>query len=328
MFELERRGYVKAGAFVPEVVLEFPDAVKELHREYMRAGSDIVLALSYYAHREKMKLIGRESDVAEINRLAVRLAREVAAEGDALVAGNLCNTWVYDPDRAAETSKTIRDMYTEQVQWAVDEGVDLIMAETLIHMREAEIALELIQEAGLPSVIHFVPHGDETGDGFKFPDACRILSDRGATVVGLNCSNGPATFLPLLKEVINRVDTYIGALPVPYRTNADHPTIATLKRDGCRSGFPVELEPFLMTRYEMADFAVQAREMGAHFIGICCGGAPYHLRAMAEALGRTVPASRYSPDMSLHAFLGSDEVVKPADRALYASEIESLHPRE
>jgi betaine-homocysteine S-methyltransferase len=54
----------------------------------------------------------------------------------------------------------------------------------------------------------------------------------------------------------------------------------------------------------MAEFAVAARDLGVSYIGVCCGGAPHHVRAMAEALGRTTPASRYSPDLSLHPVLG------------------------
>src|SRR5512133_2524765 len=97
VFELERRGYIKAGPFVPEVVLDYPDAVRELHREFLRAGADVMVALTYYAHREKLRDVGREGDLEAMNRAAVRIAREVAAEGGALVAGNICNTWSYDP---------------------------------------------------------------------------------------------------------------------------------------------------------------------------------------------------------------------------------------
>src|SRR6202011_666807 len=104
VFELERRGYIKAGPYVPEVVLDFPEAVKELHREFLRAGSDVMVALTYYAHREKLKDIGREDDLEAMNRQAVRLANEVAREGDALVAGNICNTWAYDPQNVQNTS--------------------------------------------------------------------------------------------------------------------------------------------------------------------------------------------------------------------------------
>jgi len=67
LFELERRGYLKAGAYVPEVVLDNPEAVKELHREFLKAGSDVILAFTYYAHRDKLKVIGREADLEKMN---------------------------------------------------------------------------------------------------------------------------------------------------------------------------------------------------------------------------------------------------------------------
>src|SRR5436305_3282453 len=60
LFELERRGYLQAGSFVPEVVLEHPEVVAQLHEEFVHAGSDVVEAFTYYAHREKLRLIGRE----------------------------------------------------------------------------------------------------------------------------------------------------------------------------------------------------------------------------------------------------------------------------
>src|ERR1700739_5015224 len=105
VFELERRGYIKAGPYVPEVVLDFPDAVKELHREFMRAGSDVIEALTYYANKNKLADIGREKDFEKLNRTAVQIANEVAKEGDALVAGNICNTWMYDPTNKTASSK-------------------------------------------------------------------------------------------------------------------------------------------------------------------------------------------------------------------------------
>src|SRR6266478_7890423 len=128
VFELERRGYIKAGPYVPEVVLDFPEAVKELHREFLRAGSEVMVALTYYAHREKLKDVGRENDLERMNRQAVRLANEVAREGDALVAGNICNTWAYDPHNVKETSRIVRAMYEEQLTWAIEEGIDFVIA--------------------------------------------------------------------------------------------------------------------------------------------------------------------------------------------------------
>src|ERR1041384_8241080 len=87
LFELERRGYLKSGPYVPEVVLDHPEAVAELHRESLRAGAEGMVALAYYGHEEKLRAGGRAGDVEALNRQALRLAREAAAEGDALVAG-------------------------------------------------------------------------------------------------------------------------------------------------------------------------------------------------------------------------------------------------
>src|ERR671939_2069244 len=110
LFECERRGYLQAGAFVPEVVLEHPEVVAQLHREFVHAGSDVVEAFTYYAHREKLRLIGRESDLEPMNRQALAIAKKVAAEGDALVAGNICNTNVYKPGDA-EAARQVRAMF-------------------------------------------------------------------------------------------------------------------------------------------------------------------------------------------------------------------------
>lgn len=305
VFELERRGYLQAGPYVPEVVLDYPQAVLQLHREFLRAGAEVMVALTYYAHRDKLKTIGREGDLEQLNRQAIRLAKEAAAEGDALVAGNISNTWVYDPNNREETSRLVRETYEEQVQWAADEGVDLIIAETLAYLGEGLIAQDVIKEAGLPAVVTFGSTHEELLDGYSYVEACKILDERGTEVVGLNCSRGPRTMMPLIEEIRSAVDCYVAAQPVAYRTTEEQPTFQALKeKDGTR-GFPIALDPFQTTRFEMEEFAVQAKEIGVNFIGICCGAAPHHVRAMAEALGRSVPASRYSPDMSLHPMLGS-----------------------
>src|ERR1700757_3422493 len=84
LFELERRGYLQAGAFVPEVVLEHPEVVTQLHRDFVHAGSDVVEALTYYAHREKLRVVGRERVLEQLNRRALELAREVADRSGSL----------------------------------------------------------------------------------------------------------------------------------------------------------------------------------------------------------------------------------------------------
>jgi betaine-homocysteine S-methyltransferase len=312
VFELERRGYIKAGPFVPEVVLDFPDAVRELHREFLRAGSDVMVALTYYAHREKLRDVSREGDLETMNRQAVRIAREVAREGGALVAGNICNTWAYDPDDPA-TRQTVRAMYAEQLNWALDEGVDFVISETNDYLGEALIALEVIQTLGLPAMVTLAPtQPRQTRDGYEYADACRILAAEGAQVVGLNCDRGPRTMVPLIARIRDMVDCAVAIQPVPYRTDAITPTMQALRSPDGEPTFPVALDPFLCTRFEMAKFALQARELGVDYVGICCGAGPHHVRAMAEALGRRVPASKYSPSMELHPMFRADISAKDA----------------
>ena len=229
VFELERRGYIKAGPYVPEVILDAPQAVEELHREFLRAGADVMVALTYYAHREKLKIVGREGDLEEMNRAAVRLANQVAREGDALVAANISNTWSYDPADAQRTGAIVRAQYEEQLGWAVDEGVDFVIAETNDYLGEALIGLDVCHELGLPAMVTFASvHPSTTYDGYTYVEACRRAADAGATIVGLNCSRGPETMKPLLTEILAGVDTAVAAQPVPYHTSDATPAFESL----------------------------------------------------------------------------------------------------
>src|SRR5262245_19963166 len=155
VFELERRGYVKAGPFVPEVILDEPEALRQLHRDFLRAGADVMVALTYYAHRDKLADVGRAEALEAMNRQAVRIGDEVAAEGGALVAGKICNTWSYDPAEPVTSGAVVRAQYEEQLRWAVDEGVDFVIAETNDYVGEALIGLEVCQELGLPAMVTF-----------------------------------------------------------------------------------------------------------------------------------------------------------------------------
>ncbi|MDQ5833944.1 MAG: homocysteine S-methyltransferase family protein [Actinomycetota bacterium] len=313
LFELERRGYLQAGGFVPEVVLENPDKVAELHREFVHAGSDVVEAFTYYAHREKLRLIGKEYLLEEINRRALDIAKEVASESGTMLAGNVCNTNLYGGD---ESRETVRAMFTEQVGWAAEAGVDFVVGETFSWLGEALVATEAIKETGLPAVVTLTAHKDpQMRDGVSPAEACKRLEAAGADVVGLNCGRGPATILPLLEEVCNSVSVPVAALPVPYRTTEEQPSFQSLEDPHAEvlpegRAFPTALDPFTCNRYEIAEFTKAAYELGARYLGVCCGAAPHHVRSMAEALGRTPPASRYTADMSKHAYLGSDPTLK------------------
>lgn len=306
LFECERRGYLQAGAFVPEVVLEHPEVVEELHREFAHAGSDVIEAFTYYGHREKLRVLGKEDLLEPLNRQALSIAGRVAADTGTILAGNVCNTNVFEPGEAA--ARTVRAAFEEQVGWAAEAGVDFVIAETFSWTAEALIALEVIKAAGLPAVVTFAAHRDGSmRDGLSPAEACRRAEQAGADVVGLNCIRGPRTMLPLLAPIRAAVSCPVAALPVPYRTTEQQPSMQSLRdpwRDGAQA-FPTGLDPFTCTRYELADFATAALKLGFTYLGVCCGAGPHHIRAVAEAIGQTPPASRYSPDMSKHSFLGS-----------------------
>ena len=325
LFEFERRGYLSAGAFVPEVVLEHPDVVAQLHREFLRAGSDVMVAFTYYGHREKLRIIGKEALLEPLQKNALQLAKEAAAEdktGNTLVAGNICNTNIYNPEDKA-THDEVRRMFAEQLAWAADAGADFILFETLSWLGEALIGLEEIQKIGMESVVNVVTHSTgKLREGVSPADACKRLEDAGANVVGMNCCRGPATMLPQLKEIRAAVSCHVAGIPVPFRTTPENPTFQSIqdphgeccRPEGMRA-FPVAIDSFTCTRYEMAEFAAECVENNINFVGVCCGGAPHHVRSIAERLGRKPEASRYSPDMSKHYALGTDPSLKSENRA-------------
>ena len=325
LFEFERRGYLQAGAFVPEVVLDHPELVSGLHREFVHAGSDVVEAFTYYGHREKLRIIGKEELLEPLNRQALALAKQVAGETGTLFAGDICNTNVFDPDDE-NSIRAVRQMFEEQVGWAAEAGVDFVIAETISHVGEALLALEAVKAAGLPAVVTLAVHREPvTRDGLTIADACKRLEDQGADVVGVNCMRGPETMLSVLGPIREAVDCHVAALPVPYRTHEEEPTFQALRDPGAPNlpdgrPFPTALEPLACNRYELAEFGRAAYELGVRYLGICCGNAPHYTRSLAEALGRTPPAGRYSPDMSKHAYYGTDERLKESNRE-YAREL-------
>lgn len=323
LFELERRGYLQAGAYVPEAVLDHPDVVTALHRDFLRAGSDVVEAFTYYGHREKLRLIGKEHLLEPLQKNALALAKDSASGvlGEPpLVAGNICNTNVWKPsDPAAD--REVRAMFEEQVAWAANAGVDYVIAESFAFYGEARLALDMILASGLPAVVTFALHQEDAfRDAVGIEEAVKRLEQAGATVVGLNCARGPRTMLPYLARIRGAVACPVAALPVPYRTTPDQPTFQSLRDPHYENlpggrAFPTALDPFVCNRYEMGDFARQAAEMDIRYIGGCCGSGPHHIRAIAEALGRNPEASHYSPDMSKHYALGTDKSLKPFNQA-------------
>ena len=318
LFAMERRGYLQAGAFVPEVVLEHPEVVTQLHREFIRSGSDVVQAFTYYGHREKLKIIGKEDKLEALQKNALKIAKDAANEFPDLklmIAGNVANTCVYDPNDNS-TIAECRKMFEEQVAWAKEAGVDFIMAETLSWLEEAKIALKVIKEADMIAVTNITIHQEaKTRDGYTPEDACKCLEDLGADVVGLNCSRGPKMTMELLPKIRENVSCHVAALPVPYRTTEEEPGFLNMTDHNCDcipsgNAFPVALDNLYCNRFEMGEFAKSCADQNINFIGICCGAEPHHVREMAVALGRKPISYKYYPDMSKHQAHGTDPMLK------------------
>ncbi|MGA8488894.1 MAG: homocysteine S-methyltransferase family protein [Terriglobales bacterium] len=306
LLELEKRGWVRAGPFTPEVALTHPEALRELHLEFREAGADVLQALTFYASRDKMATVGMEDRLEDLNRAAVRIAKDVAGD-KCLVAGNLCLTWMYEP-YSPSAAERVRRTFDEQLAVQVDEGIDFIIGETFSWLGEALIAVERGKKTGLPTMVTICfENKDETAEGKTAAEAAKALFDAGADVVGMNCLRPPEHMLPSMELMRKAVTGYIACQPVAYRTPQTKPDFTSLTE------FPYALDPLQLTRKEMADYALQARAIGVNYIGACCGTVAIHIREMARALGKVSEDSRLwkkggEKPMSAYEYYGHDQV--------------------
>ena len=301
------------------VALEHPEALENLHKDFQHAGSDIDEAFTYNGHREKMRVIGKEELLEPLNRAALKIAKKVADNPEDggepnLMAGNISNSNIWK-EGDNDSQNEVHRMFSEMVDWAVDEGADILIGETFYYAKEAYTALDIIQKAGLPSVITIAPMGvNSMMDGVSVLDTMKELEQRGADVVGMNCFRGPETMMPYLREARKILKCHIGALPIPFRTSEEHPTFFNLPDDDsctCPSPhgrtFPTALDPLYCNRYEIREFAKEASKLGINYLGVCCGATPMLIREVAEAAGLTVPASKYREKMENHFMYGTNE---------------------
>jgi betaine-homocysteine S-methyltransferase len=282
LLEMEKRGYVQAGPFTPEVVIEHPEALAELHREFLRAGVDVLQTMTFYASDDKLATVGLEGKVDDINRNAVQIARQVASEGDALVAGNLCLTWAYDPADPASADH-VRALFDRQLQDQTDAGgVDFWIGETFSFVNEALLFVERAKATGLPVMVTmaFETLPAKAYEGDSPGDCARKLRDAGADIVGVNCLNGPAQQLPTALAMREAVGGHIATQPVAYATSDERPDFTKWEN------FPYAMDPMQVSRWDMANFTREAREAGIDYIGSCCGSVAGHVRAMAKVLGK------------------------------------------
>jgi betaine-homocysteine S-methyltransferase len=240
--------------------------------------------MTFYASDDKLATVGMEGTVDDINRNAVRIAREVASEEDALVAGNLSLTWAYDPADGASPDH-VRGLFDRQLQDQLDAGPpDFWIGETFSFLGEALLFVERARATGLPVMVtmSFESLPARTYEGDEPGEAARKLADSGADIVGVNCLNGPAQQLPIAREMVEAVAgaVPVAAQPVAYATTDDQPDFTSGEE------FPFALTPMTLARGEMAMFAGRAREAGVRYIGSCCGSVAEHVRAMAKVLGK------------------------------------------
>lgn len=286
LLELEKRGYVQAGPFTPEVSLTNPEALRQLHREFLRAGAEVLQTLTFYASEDKLATVGLSGKVDEINRAAVRVANEVAADGDALVAGNLSLTWAYDP-KDSKSPDRVRALFDRQLQVQIDEGVDFVIGETFSYMGEALICVERIKKAGKVAMVTMAYEADpKCYEGYGPAECAKRLQDAGAEIVGINCLRNPKHTLPLIAEMRKSVSGFIACQPAAYHTPDHKPDFTSLPE------FPLSLDRLQWTRLEMGDYAKKARDLGVNFIGSCCGSVACHVHEMARALGKVTERER------------------------------------
>lgn len=292
LIELERRGYVDSGSgrekvgtgrgsgqFTPEVAIENPEALRELHREFLNAGSKVLQALTFFGTREKLNRAGYGAETEKINATAVKLAKEVAGE-KALVAGSVSRTQLIEREGVESLGKA-RDHIAEQIRLLKDAGVDFLILETFFHLSEMKVALECAAQAGLPAVatMSFRPLITQCTDGHTPAECARVMAEMGAIAVGANCEQEPGRMLPLLREMRAAVKVPIAAQPAAFRTTDECHSFTRMK------AFPDELETIQVSRKEFEEFGKKAMEEGIRFAGGCCGCNAAYIKAVARGLG-------------------------------------------
>ena len=257
----------------------------------------------YFLNSKSLALVGKEAMVEEYNRVALKIAREVAQERGLLFAGGLSNTDVLTDATITDPERQMRSIHEQQARWAKEEGVDYIIAETMSYFAEAKIALEVIKSFDLPAVITLPAMGRNkdgvlsTSDGVPIASACKQLLDLGATLVGSNCYRGPETMVEVIEDIIKVVPPEkVCALPLGYRTTKEQPTWRDLKDEGCPENNPPftnSLNPFFVSETEIIKFTKHCQELGVKYMGICCGNTGSMTRVMATTLGKKPFQSKY-----------------------------------
>ena len=248
-----------AGICPEEWILEHADVMLQLQKAYVAAGSDIIYTPTFTSNRLKLREYGLEDKQEEMIRGLVAISKEAAA-GKALVAGDLTMTGVQLAPIGPLDFEELVNVYKEQIELLVREGVDLLVVETMMSMQETRAALIAAKEVcDLPilTTLTFEQDG-RTLYGTDAKTAVITLQSLGADAVGANCSTGPDRMVTLIRDMYE-----VATVPIIAKPNAGMPCLLP---DGS-TGYSMNAEEFGVEMSKLVD-------AGASMIGGCCGTAP------------------------------------------------------
>ncbi|MSS71472.1 MAG: hypothetical protein EXS64_08275 [Candidatus Latescibacteria bacterium] len=271
IIEARWRGYG-----TPEVVLESPEALRQIHTDFFRAGSQALQALTWWTSRTQLeRRQGWGNKLDEITQSAIRLAKE-ASGGEAPVGGCLNQTaagswtgpFIFDPENAQARDLACAE-WDEHIASMVEAGVDFLIPETFSRLDEARLCLSRCKRANVPTMV-LMGSGGKSQDGVPIAECARILAGEGADIVGQVCGDLTGMFSTVL-EMRQAVDIPVAYQPGGYRRAGPNTTAIR--------------EAMIVSGKEMAEYALKAKAEGINYIGACCAAGPEHIRAMAQALG-------------------------------------------
>jgi 5-methyltetrahydrofolate--homocysteine methyltransferase len=252
--------------------VERPEAVAAIHRGYAAAGAAVLTTNTFGGTRPRLDAAGLGDRVAELNAAGARVARAVADEFGVLVAGDVGPTGELIEPLGTLSPEAARAAFAEQVEALAAGGIDLILAETLSDLAEAEAAVLGARDAA-PELEIVVTLSFDTNRhtmmGVSPARAVEEMGRLGVTAVGANCGRGLEDVEAVMAEMAAHRPA--GLLLVA-QSNAGMPVIRG-------DAFHYEVTP-----EQMAAYATRLREMDVELVGACCGSTPAHLAAMATAL--------------------------------------------
>ena len=260
-----------------------PERVQAVHRAYVEAGSRIILTNSFGGSRYRLKLHGLHEQVTRLNRAAAANARAVAdaVPHPVLVAGSLGPTGELMMPMGSLTYEKAKVAFAEQARALAAGGADLIWIETMSDLEEVKAAVAGARSAaGLPIAASMTfDTNRHTMMGVSPTQAIEALGRLDLAAIGANCGNGPAE----IEEVVARMKATDPDVPLIAKANAGIPQLlgGELVYDG--------------TPEVMAAYAHHVHQLGARFIGGCCGSTPAHIRAMDAALKGEIEVSPVTP---------------------------------